>query len=67
MAPLDFDWLEGCDGIIEVSPVSESPMLILVEFASAEQRELLECRLQLLQHKYVMRGPTSLLVVPDES
>jgi hypothetical protein len=68
MAPLDgFDWLESCDGVIEVSPVSESPMLISIELSSAEQRELLEYRLQLLQHKYVIRGPTSLLVMPDES
>ena len=68
MTPLDgFDWLESCDGVIEISPASESPMSISVELASAEQRELLEYRLRLLQRKYVIRGPTSLLVVPDES
>jgi hypothetical protein len=68
MATLDdLDWLEGCEGVIEVTPAGESPMLISVELSCAEQREMLECKLQLLGCKYHIQGPTRLLVVPDET
>jgi hypothetical protein len=68
MALLDgFDWLESCDGVIEVSLVGESPGLISVELVSAEQRELLEFRLKVLQRRYRSQGPTRLLVMSDES
>jgi hypothetical protein len=63
----DLDWLEGCDGVIEVSPAGESPTLISVELSSVEQREILECKLRLLGRKYGIHGPTRLLVAPDES
>jgi hypothetical protein len=68
MGTLDgLDWLESSDGVIEVSPAGECPVLISVELSSAEQREILECKLQLLQRRYRIVGPTRLLVVLDES